>query len=47
MTVYEIDLLSEEGAKDILRTLIENLDDLDDEDFFGAAGWRQRFGLED
>lgn len=47
MTVREVDLLSEEGAKELLRSLIETLDELDDEDYFGTEGWRYRFGLED
>ncbi len=46
MMVYEIDLLSEEGAKEMLRTLMEQLDELDEDDFFGTEGWRHRFGME-
>lgn len=47
MTIGEIDLLSEEGAKDYLAKLISSLDDLDEEDFFSTEGWRHYLGLED
>lgn len=47
MTEREVDLLSEEGAKEVLRELIHKLDELDEEDFFGTEGWRHRFGMED
>lgn len=47
MTIREIELLSEEGAKAILAEIIENLDRLDEEDYFGSEGWRHSFGLED
>lgn len=38
-----VKLLSEEGAKKLLYHLIECLDDLDYEDFFGTEGWRHMF----
>jgi len=47
MSPREVDLLSEDGAKDLLRELIEKLDELDEEDYFGSEGWRHRLGLED
>lgn len=47
MIAYEVELLSEEGAKEMLRDLIEQMDALDEEDFFGTAGWRHRFGYEE
>ncbi len=47
MSVREVDLLSEEGAKDYLRDIIEKLDSLDDEDFFGTEGWRHYLMGED
>lgn len=47
MTVREVDLLSEEGAKEILVKIIEQLDELDDEDYFGTEGWRHRFNIEE
>lgn len=42
-----IDKLSEEGAKKLLLEIIEKLDELDEEDFFGTEGWRFRLNLED
>lgn len=42
-----IDRLSESGAKELLFQIIEKLDDLDGEDFFGSEGWQHYFGLED
>lgn len=39
--------LSEKGAKEVLVEIIEKLDDLDDEDFFGTEGWRHYLGFED
>lgn len=47
MTEREVDMLSEEGAKEYLRELISKLDNLDEEDFFGTQGWRHYFQLED
>ena len=47
MMIREVDMLSEEGAKDYLRDLIEKLDELDNEDFFGTEGWRHYFGLDE
>lgn len=46
MDVREVELLSEEGAKEYLRNLIEKLDELDDDDYFGTEGWRHLLGLE-
>lgn len=42
-----VEKLSEKGAKELLLQLIEKLDELDLEDFFGSEGWRHYFGLED
>lgn len=47
MTAREVDLLSEEGAKTTLAQIIEALDALDEEDFFGTEGWRHSLGIED
>jgi hypothetical protein len=47
MIVREVDLLSEEGAKEYLKDLIQKLDEVDEDDFFGTEGWRHYFGLED
>lgn len=47
MSDREVELLSEDGAKDYLRSLIQKLDELDEEDFFGTEGWRHYMRLED
>jgi hypothetical protein len=47
MSAREVELLSEDGAKDYLRELINKLDSLDEEDFFGTEGWRHYLGLEE
>lgn len=47
MDALEVDLLSEEGAKDYLRKLILALDELDDADMFGTKGWREYLGMEE
>jgi len=39
--------MTEKQAKEILSRIIEQLDDLDTEDFFGTEGWRHMFGFED
>lgn len=46
MDALEVDLLSEEGAKDELRKLILKLDEMDDEGFF-PNGWRYEMGIEE
>lgn len=47
MIAREVDLLSEDGAKEYLKELLEKLDDLDEEDYFGAEGWRSYLNIED
>lgn len=32
--------MKEQAIKDYLKELIEKLDELDEEDFFGTEGWR-------
>jgi hypothetical protein len=39
--------LTENQVKKLLSTLIESLDDLDSNDFFGTEGWRHYLGFED
>lgn len=41
MNILEVELLSEEGAKSYLVALINRLDELDEDDFFGSDGWRR------
>ena len=40
MQVKEIDMLTDKSIKDYLKKLIEKLDELECEDFFGTEGWR-------
>lgn len=47
MSEREVELLSEEGAKDALRKLINWLDGLDEEDYFGTEGWRHSADMEE
>ncbi len=39
--------LTEAQAKQMLEDIIEKLDELDEEDYFGSEGWRHYFGFED
>lgn len=43
----DVDKMSEDQAKDYLKKIIEALDDLDGEDFFGTEGWKHFMGFED
>ncbi len=42
-----IDELTEEQAKKKLKEIIEWLDELDQDDFFGTEGWKHLYGIED
>ena len=35
------------AAKEMLQKIVDKLDELDEEDFFGSEGWRHYFGFED
>lgn len=41
MKSFEVDRLPEDVAKEYLAELIEALDNLDEEDYFGREGWRK------
>lgn len=43
----KISNLTEKAAKELLQKLIDKLDELDGEDYFGTEGWRHYLGLED
>jgi hypothetical protein len=43
----DIDRLTEEQAKEYLKKIIEKLDELSGEDFFGTEGWKHFMGFED
>lgn len=46
MKASYVDKMKEEELRKFLKELIQKLDDLDDEDFFGTEGWR-RYLLEE
>lgn len=33
-------------ARDLLEKIVNKLDELDEEDFFGTEGWKHFFGLD-
>ena len=45
--VQDVDDLTEEQAKAQLKKMIEVLEDLDTQDFFGTEGWIHFFGIDD
>lgn len=47
MKASQVDKMKDENLRDYLKRLIEKLDYLDDEDFFGTEGWEHYFGMED
>jgi hypothetical protein len=42
-----IEKLTEEQAKELLQEIINKLDELDEDDYFGSEGWRHFLGFED
>lgn len=40
-----VDDLTEEAAKELLKKIVNKLDDLDGDDFFGSEGWKHFMGL--
>ncbi len=45
--MFNVADLTEETAKQYLRDIINKLDELDCEDFFGSQGWKHFMGYED
>lgn len=45
--MFDVDDLTGDAAKEYLKELIEKLDDLDADDFFGSEGWRHYLGFDD
>lgn len=43
----DVDDLTEEQAKEQLKKLLEQMNDLDGEDYFGTEGWEHLFGFKD
>ena len=41
MKLHEIDKMKAAAIKQYLKDLIEKLDELDQDDFFGTEGWRK------
>jgi hypothetical protein len=39
--------MTEAQAKKMLQMIVDKLDELDGEDYFGTEGWKHFFGLED
>ena len=40
------DDMTEKQAKDLVREIIESLDELDEDDFFSTEGWRNYLNFE-
>jgi hypothetical protein len=38
-----VDKTTEKQAKEILKMLIEKLDELDEDDYFGTEGWKDKY----
>ncbi len=45
--MFNVDDLTEDAAKAHLKTIINKLNKLDLDDFFGSEGWKHHFGYED
>lgn len=43
----EIDEMTESVAKNYLKIIVDALNELDEDDYFGTEGWRKFFDLED
>lgn len=46
LEISEVDKYTEKAAKDYLKQLIERLDELDQDDYFGTEGWRHTLNFE-
>jgi|WetSurMetagenome_2_1015567.scaffolds.fasta_scaffold465043_1 hypothetical protein len=42
-----VEKMTEAQAKEVLKKIIEALDNLDDDDYFGTEGWKHFMGFED
>jgi len=43
----KIEKMTKDQLVELLKDLIEKLDDLDTEDYFGTEGWRHLLGYDD
>lgn len=39
--------LTASAAKELLQRIVDKLDELDEDDFFGTEGWEHTFGIQD
>lgn len=42
-----INKLTNTACRDLLQKIVDKLEELDEEDFFGTEGWKHTFGIED
>ena len=45
--MFNVNDLTEESAKRYLQEIMDKLDELDAEDYFGSEGWKHYLGFED
>ena len=45
--IIEVDDMTEKQAKEMLKELIDYMNELDQDDFFGTEGWKHHMGYED
>ena len=43
----DINKLNQQAKDDLLEKLINELDKLDEDDFFGTEGWKHHFGIDE
>lgn len=43
----DIEKFTEKAVRELLQKIVDQLDELDQEDFFGTEGWKHFFGVED
>lgn len=46
MLNIDVDEMTGDKAKEYLKKIIEILDDLDNDDYFGSEGWKHFMGFE-
>ena len=43
----DISKFKDKAVREMLQKIVDKLDELDCEDYFGTEGWKHSFGLED
>jgi hypothetical protein len=43
----KVSKLNEKAAREMLQKIVDYLDELDNEDYFGTEGWKEFFGIDD